>query len=310
MTANIQNLPAKGEPVLRLRGISKNFGAVSALTDIDLDVNAGEVVALVGDNGAGKSTLVKVLAGVHQPSAGTIEFCGKAVTLDNPRLSIPSGDNRLRLEFDLGIGALGSRGDTSGHVALSSGLRYDARTQGLHLDAPELLQFDIPGSGALLEGSARGIFNSLLAELARNEPVYRLEPDLLSKLPAGKRIGDVGIERDLGLEPGSDSVERAAIGARLSSRRHHSRAELADDGLRDLGGRCRRGKIPATENEIPGAVDIVVTVEAVAIDHLGGELLTGFFATDPYDADRECEREQADGRTSGQGRLLDSGRSA
>lgn len=118
-----------------------------------------------------------------------------AVTLDNPRLSIPPGDHRLRLEFDLGIGALGSRGDTSGRVALTSGLRYDAGTQGLHLDAPELLQFDIPGSGALLEGSARGVFNSLLAEIARNEPVYRLDPDLLSKLPAGRRIGDVGIER-------------------------------------------------------------------------------------------------------------------
>lgn len=118
-----------------------------------------------------------------------------SVTLDNPRLSIPSGDTRLRLEFDLGIGALGSRGDTGGHVALASGLRYDAATQGLHLDAPELLQFDIPGSGAVLEGGARSIVNSLMAEIARNEPVYRLDPDLLSKLPAGRRIGDVAIER-------------------------------------------------------------------------------------------------------------------
>ncbi len=118
-----------------------------------------------------------------------------SVTLDNPRISIPPGESRLRLDFDLGIGALGSRGETGGRVALASGLRYDARTQGLHLDAPELLQFDIPGSGALLEGSARGVFNSLLTELARNEPVYRLDPDLLSKLPAGKRIGEVGIER-------------------------------------------------------------------------------------------------------------------
>ena len=67
----------KGELLLSLRGISKNFGAVSALTDIELDVHAGEVVALVGDNGAGKSTLVKVLAGVHAPSSGTISYRGK-----------------------------------------------------------------------------------------------------------------------------------------------------------------------------------------------------------------------------------------
>ena len=49
--------------VLSLRAVSKNFGAVSALTDVDLDIRAGEIVALVGDNGAGKSTLVKILAG-------------------------------------------------------------------------------------------------------------------------------------------------------------------------------------------------------------------------------------------------------
>ena len=54
--------------MLCLRGISKSFGAVAALTDVDLDVAAGEVVAVVGDNGAGKSTLVKVLAGVHAPT--------------------------------------------------------------------------------------------------------------------------------------------------------------------------------------------------------------------------------------------------
>ncbi|MGN8115108.1 ATP-binding cassette domain-containing protein [Labrys sp. 22185] len=73
-----------GELILSLRNVSKHFGAVSALTDIELDVHAGEVVALVGDNGAGKSTLVKVLAGVHQPSSGTITFHGKPVTLATP----------------------------------------------------------------------------------------------------------------------------------------------------------------------------------------------------------------------------------
>jgi D-xylose transport system ATP-binding protein len=79
------------ERVLSLRGVSKNFGAVSALTDIDLDVHAGEVVALVGDNGAGKSTLVKILAGVHQPSAGSITFRGAPVTLDDPSAALALG---------------------------------------------------------------------------------------------------------------------------------------------------------------------------------------------------------------------------
>ena len=74
-----------------LRGIAKHFGAISALTDIDLDVHAGEVVALVGDNGAGKSTLIKTLAGVLQPSAGTITFRGKPVTLPDPSASLSLG---------------------------------------------------------------------------------------------------------------------------------------------------------------------------------------------------------------------------
>lgn len=117
------------------------------------------------------------------------------VTMANPRLSIPPGDSRLRLEFDLGMGALGGEGATTGRLALASGLRYDPGTQGLHLDQPELLQFDLPGSGSLLKGGARGIVNSLLVEYARSEPVYTLEPDLLDRLPAGKRIGSVGIER-------------------------------------------------------------------------------------------------------------------
>ena len=55
-------------PILNIKSVSKDFGAVSALSNVDLQVHAGEVVALVGDNGAGKSTLVKILAGVHQAS--------------------------------------------------------------------------------------------------------------------------------------------------------------------------------------------------------------------------------------------------
>lgn len=82
---------AKGELLLRLRGVSKQFGAVTALSDIDLEIAAGEVVALVGDNGAGKSTLVKVLAGVHQPTSGTIEYLGDEITLDSPGRALELG---------------------------------------------------------------------------------------------------------------------------------------------------------------------------------------------------------------------------
>ncbi|PJI94784.1 ATP-binding cassette domain-containing protein [Luteimicrobium subarcticum] len=77
-SASKQNL------VLSLRGITKRFGAVQALTDVDLDVHEGEVVALVGDNGAGKSTLVKVMAGVHPQDEGTITFDGKPARIGTP----------------------------------------------------------------------------------------------------------------------------------------------------------------------------------------------------------------------------------
>lgn len=83
--------PSTKELLLSLKGVSKNFGAVSALTDIDLEIYAGEVVALVGDNGAGKSTLVKTLAGVHQPTSGTIEFQGKPVTMSTPSAALDLG---------------------------------------------------------------------------------------------------------------------------------------------------------------------------------------------------------------------------
>lgn len=69
---------------LSLRSVTKTFGAVAALTDIDMDVNAGEVVAVVGDNGAGKSTLIKILSGVHLPTSGTVSFEGKTVQIDSP----------------------------------------------------------------------------------------------------------------------------------------------------------------------------------------------------------------------------------
>ncbi len=76
---------AAPQPILQLRGISKRFGAVQALSGVDFEVYPAEVVALVGDNGAGKSTLIKAIAGVYRPDAGQYIFEGREVTVTNPR---------------------------------------------------------------------------------------------------------------------------------------------------------------------------------------------------------------------------------
>jgi D-xylose transport system ATP-binding protein len=71
--------------LLQIRDLSKSFGSVQALTDVDFEVKPGEVMALVGDNGAGKSTLVKCIAGTHLPDSGQILFEGKEVHINTPK---------------------------------------------------------------------------------------------------------------------------------------------------------------------------------------------------------------------------------
>src|SRR3954463_10438741 len=80
-------------PLLSLRGIHKRFPGVHSLKGVDLDVWAGEVHAVVGENGAGKSTLMQILAGVHRPDAGRIDFAG------NEDIALPDE----RSARDLGI---------------------------------------------------------------------------------------------------------------------------------------------------------------------------------------------------------------
>ena len=90
-----------GEPILRLRGIDKNFGPVQALVDVDLDVPAGEVTALVGDNGAGKSALVKCVAGIHHPDGGQIYWEGRPVHIRTPREAAALGIETVHQDLAL-----------------------------------------------------------------------------------------------------------------------------------------------------------------------------------------------------------------
>src|SRR5918999_852218 len=78
-------------PILELRGVSKHFGAVQALYQVDFHVAPGEVMALVGDNGAGKSTLIKCIAGIYPFDEGAVVFDGEEVTIHGPKDSARLG---------------------------------------------------------------------------------------------------------------------------------------------------------------------------------------------------------------------------
>jgi D-xylose transport system ATP-binding protein len=78
-------------PILELKGVSKSFGAVQALFEVDFHVSPGEVMALVGDNGAGKSTLIKCIAGIYSIDSGEVLFDGEHVNIHGPKDSARLG---------------------------------------------------------------------------------------------------------------------------------------------------------------------------------------------------------------------------
>jgi ABC-type sugar transport system ATPase subunit len=85
MAQVIKDSPRPAEPLLKLRGIEKHFGPVQALYNVDLDLPAGQVTALVGDNGAGKSVLTKSIAGIYQVDHGQFFWEGRPVQIHSPR---------------------------------------------------------------------------------------------------------------------------------------------------------------------------------------------------------------------------------
>lgn len=80
-----------GPHLLSLRGAGKSYGNIIALSDVDMDVDAGRVTCVLGDNGAGKSTLIKIIAGRHAHTQGTFEIDGESVTLKSPREALNRG---------------------------------------------------------------------------------------------------------------------------------------------------------------------------------------------------------------------------
>ena len=90
-----------GMPLLELRGISKSFGGVAALTDVDFTLRAGEIHGLVGENGAGKSTMMKIIAGVHTEYQGTMRLAGQPVRLRSARDAKAIGIGMVHQELSI-----------------------------------------------------------------------------------------------------------------------------------------------------------------------------------------------------------------
>ena len=92
MTSTLETKQKKtSEPLVRLTKAGKRYGTIIALSDITLEVGAGEVTCVLGDNGAGKSTLIKIIAGLHQPTEGTYEVEGEPVQFSSPREALERG---------------------------------------------------------------------------------------------------------------------------------------------------------------------------------------------------------------------------
>ena len=96
---SVEQIPAgSAPPVLALAGVSKSFPGVHALTDVSLELHAGEVTALVGENGAGKSTLVKILTGIYRPDDGEIRLNGDVISLPTAHAASTAGITAIHQE--------------------------------------------------------------------------------------------------------------------------------------------------------------------------------------------------------------------
>ena len=116
-----------GDVLLEMLGIVKEFPGVRALDGVDLEVRSGEVHCLLGQNGAGKSTLIKVLAGAHQPDAGTLRWDGADITLSSPVAALRRGIATIYQELDLVDGLSVAENVFLGHEVARGGFTQRGR---------------------------------------------------------------------------------------------------------------------------------------------------------------------------------------
>ncbi|MEM7695473.1 MAG: ATP-binding cassette domain-containing protein [Pseudomonadota bacterium] len=190
-SAHTAALPANA-PILTMRGISKAFGGLRALMGVDLDLYAGEVLAIVGDNGAGKSTLIKVLTGVHTPDTGEITIDGKPVTIANRRHAIDAGIQAVYQNLGL-VNSLPAPANVFLGMELYTGLlgikmldnrRMRRETEAILRDKVGVIIDDLDAPVRSFSGGqrqavaiARAVYQSDLKVLVMDEPMAALGPE-------------------------------------------------------------------------------------------------------------------------------------
>src|SRR6476620_4153899 len=163
---------APTEHLLALRGFSKSFGPVRALHEVDFEVDAGEIVAMVGDNGAGKSTLIKAIDGVQPPDTGEAYFEGKKVKISTPQVAklflgkelvegvpvhvideVDMEQRAKKLLSDLSVTTLGSVRTEVG--SLSGGQRQSVAIARTLIGQPKVVLFDEPTAALGVQQTAQ-----------------------------------------------------------------------------------------------------------------------------------------------------------
>jgi ABC-type sugar transport system ATPase subunit len=170
--------PVEKKPILEIKGVSKAFGHVQALDQVDLELFAGEILALVGDNGAGKSTLIKILAGVYRPDSCQITIDGQCVDIRDP--SDAQGFGIATVYQDL---ALVDTRNVAANVYLGceptkAGFLIDYRKMQLDAEAVlSTLRIDIPSIlvnvGELSGGQRQAV--AIARALARGRRIFILD---------------------------------------------------------------------------------------------------------------------------------------
>ena len=179
------------EPLVRMRGITKRFGGVTALSNVNLEAHAGEVLAIVGDNGAGKSTLIKVLTGVYQPTEGEIFLDGKSVAFsshaDAAQMGIDAVYQTLALADHLDPAAnmfLGSELTKSVFgITMLDNKRMRSETErvlmerlGVRLKSMDAPTASLSGGQRQAVAIARAVYHEGLRVLVMDEPTAALGP--------------------------------------------------------------------------------------------------------------------------------------